>query len=82
MSPASLVQQSYLLPTKVYSWRKRGRRRSVLGQYLVSLLYGITSYDPVTVGLVLMVLAFASSLAGRIPTVRAITINPITAPRE
>jgi ABC-type lipoprotein release transport system permease subunit len=48
----------------------------------VSLLYGITSYDPVTVGLVLMVLAFASTLAGLIPTVRAITINPITALRE
>jgi hypothetical protein len=58
------------------------RRRSALGQYLVSLLYGITSYDPVTVGLVLMVLAFASTLAGLIPTVRAITINPITALRE
>ena len=52
------------------------------GQYLVSLLYGVTSYDPVTVGLVLTILAFASTLACLVPTVRAITINPITALRE
>jgi len=61
---------------------KLSRRRSVLGQYLVSLLYGITSYDPAAVGLVLMVLAFASTLAGLIPMVRAMRINPITALRE
>jgi putative ABC transport system permease protein len=54
----------------------------LLGQYLVSLLYGITSYDPVTVGLVLTVLAFASTLACLIPTLRAIRINPVIALRE
>jgi len=52
------------------------------GQYLVSLLYGVTSYDPVTIGLVMMVLAVAASLACLIPTLRALRINPITALRE
>jgi putative ABC transport system permease protein len=52
------------------------------GQYLVSLLYGITSYDPVTIGLVMMVLALAATLACLIPTLRAVAINPVTALRE
>jgi putative ABC transport system permease protein len=52
------------------------------GQYLVSLLYGVSSYDPVTVGLVTMVLALAATLACLIPTLRALRINPITALRE
>jgi putative ABC transport system permease protein len=54
----------------------------LLGQYLVSLLYGITSYDPVTVGSVLTVLALAATLACLIPTLRSVAINPITALRE
>jgi putative ABC transport system permease protein len=54
----------------------------LVGQYLVSLLYEITSYDPMTIGLVTMLLAFASTLACLIPAVRAIRINPITALRE
>jgi putative ABC transport system permease protein len=52
------------------------------GQYLVSLLYGVSSYDPVTIGLVMMVLALAATLACLIPTLRALRINPITALRE
>jgi putative ABC transport system permease protein len=54
----------------------------LMGQYLVSLLYGITSYDPVTIGLVMMVLALAAAFACLIPTLRAIAINPVTALRE
>jgi ABC-type lipoprotein release transport system permease subunit len=47
-------------------------------------LFGLAIVPPdqVTVGLVLMVLAFTSTLAGLIPTVRAMRINPITALRE
>jgi putative ABC transport system permease protein len=52
------------------------------GQYLVSLLYGVTTYDPVTIGLVMMVLALAATLACLIPTLRAVAINPVTALRE
>jgi predicted permease len=52
------------------------------GQYLVSLLYGVATYDPMTIGLVMMVLALAATLACLIPTLRAIRINPITALRE
>jgi putative ABC transport system permease protein len=54
----------------------------LMGQFLVSLLYGITSYDPVTIGLVMMVLALAATLACLIPTLRAVAINPVTALRE
>jgi ABC-type antimicrobial peptide transport system permease subunit len=52
------------------------------GQYLVSLLYGVASYDPVTIGLVMIVLALAATLACLIPTLRAVAINPVTALRE
>jgi ABC-type antimicrobial peptide transport system permease subunit len=36
----------------------------------------------VTIGLVMMVLALAATLACLIPTLRALRINPITALRE
>jgi putative ABC transport system permease protein len=52
------------------------------GQYLASLLYGVTSYDPVTIGLVTLVLSLAATLACLIPTLRAVGINPVTALRE
>jgi putative ABC transport system permease protein len=52
------------------------------GQYLVRLLYGVASYDPVTIGLVMVVLALAATLAGLVPTLRAVAINPVTALRE
>jgi putative ABC transport system permease protein len=52
------------------------------GQYLVSLLYGVASYDPVTIGLVTVVLALATTLACLVPTLRAVAINPVTALRE
>jgi ABC-type antimicrobial peptide transport system permease subunit len=52
------------------------------GQYLVSLLYGVASYDPVTIGLVMVVLALAATLACLVPTLRAVAINPVTALRE
>jgi putative ABC transport system permease protein len=54
----------------------------LMGQYLVSLLYGITSYDLITIGLVMMVLALAATLACLIPTLRAVAIDPVTALRE
>jgi len=54
----------------------------LMGQYLVSLLYGITSYDPVTIAFVMMILGLAATLACLIPTLRAVRINPITALRE
>jgi putative ABC transport system permease protein len=54
----------------------------LVGQYLVSLLYGITSYDPLTIACVMMILGLAATLACLIPTLRAVRINPITALRE
>ncbi|HEX6565233.1 MAG TPA: ABC transporter permease, partial [Chthoniobacterales bacterium] len=54
----------------------------LMGQYLVSLLYGITSYDPVTISFVMIILGLAATLACLIPTLRAVRINPITALRE
>jgi putative ABC transport system permease protein len=54
----------------------------LMGQYLVSLLYGITCFDPVTIAFVMMILCLAAALACLTPTLRAIRINPITALRE
>jgi ABC-type antimicrobial peptide transport system permease subunit len=54
----------------------------ILSQFLSSLLYGITGYDPVTIALVIMALALAAVLACLVPTLRAIRINPIIALRE
>ncbi|MBV8215265.1 MAG: ABC transporter permease [Verrucomicrobia bacterium] len=54
----------------------------ILSQFLSSLLYGISSYDPVTIGFVIVALAIAAIVACLIPTVRAIRINPIIALRE
>ena len=54
----------------------------LFGQFLASFLFGIASYDPVTIALVIIVLALAVSLACLVPTVRAIRINPVTALRE
>ena len=54
----------------------------LMGQYLVSLLYGITSYDPVTIAFVMMILGLVATLAWLIPALRAVGINPVTALRE
>ena len=54
----------------------------ILGQFLTSILYGTSSNDPVTVGLVTLVLGVAAFLACLVPTLRAIRIDPITALRE
>jgi hypothetical protein len=54
----------------------------ILGRFLSGFLYGITSYDPMTLGLVIMALALAAIVACLIPTIRAVRINPVTALRE
>jgi len=54
----------------------------LMGQHLVSLLYGITCYDPVTIAFVMMILGLAAILACLIPTLRAVRINPVVALRE
>ena len=54
----------------------------LFGQFLASFLFGITSYDPVTIALVIIVVELAACWACLVPTVRAIRINPVTALRE
>jgi predicted permease len=54
----------------------------ILSQFLSSLLYGIASYDPVTIAFVIVALALAAIAACLIPTVRAIRISPVIALRE
>ena len=51
-------------------------------RFLSGLLYGVTSSDPITIGLVIIVLATAAVVACLIPIVRAARIDPITALRE
>lgn len=46
------------------------------------ILYGISSNDPVSLGLAILVLGLAALLACLLPALRATRINPITALRE
>jgi putative ABC transport system permease protein len=54
----------------------------ILGRFLSGFLYGINSYDPMTLVLVIMVLALTAIVACLIPAIRAIRIDPVTALRE
>jgi putative ABC transport system permease protein len=54
----------------------------ILSRFLSSFLFGIATYDPMTLGLVIMALALAAIVACLVPTIRAIRINPVTALRE
>jgi putative ABC transport system permease protein len=54
----------------------------ILGRFLSSLLFGIATYDPMTLGLVIVALALTAIVACLVPTIRAIRINPVTALRE
>jgi ABC-type antimicrobial peptide transport system permease subunit len=52
------------------------------GGLVGSLLYGVGSNDPITIGLSLLVLCTAALVACMLPALRAIRINPVTALRE
>jgi ABC-type antimicrobial peptide transport system permease subunit len=48
----------------------------VLARFIEALLYGVSAYDPLTIGLTLLVLGIASSFACLLPAMKAIRINP------
>jgi predicted permease len=48
-----------------------------LARFIEALLYGVSAYDPITIGLTLLVLAVASLFACLLPAVKAIRINPM-----
>jgi putative ABC transport system permease protein len=50
--------------------------------FIGSLLYGVGSNDPLTIGLSIIVLCLAALIACLLPALRAIRINPVTALRE
>jgi putative ABC transport system permease protein len=54
----------------------------LLGQFMGSILYGVSGTDPVTLLLAIVVLGLASSLASLLPALRATRINPVAALRE
>jgi putative ABC transport system permease protein len=54
----------------------------VLGRFLTGFVYGISSSEPATVGLVVLVLSVAALLACLLPALRATRINPIVALKE
>lgn len=53
----------------------------LLGRFLSSLLYGIDVKDPLTFGVVALVLLAAALLAGLLPARRATRVNPVMALR-
>ena len=53
-----------------------------LGGFVGSLLYGVSSNDPITIALSILSLCLAAFVACLLPALRAIGINPVTALRE
>ncbi len=51
------------------------------GRVMRNQLYGVRTYDPVTLGVAILVLSFFAALAGFIPARRAASIEPMTALR-
>lgn len=54
----------------------------ILGPFVGSFLYGVTSTDPITLIAALLVLSLAVTFACLLPALRAVRINPIIALRE
>ncbi len=54
----------------------------LLARFMESILYGVSSTDPISLGLAILLLALAAALACLLPALRAVRINPITALRE
>lgn len=54
----------------------------ILGRFLAGFLFGIASYDFVTMALVVILLGVAACAACVFPALRAVSIDPITALRE
>jgi putative ABC transport system permease protein len=52
------------------------------GGFVGSLLYGVGSNDPMTIGLSILILCLAALIACLVPALRAVRINPVTALRE
>jgi ABC-type antimicrobial peptide transport system permease subunit len=51
------------------------------GRLMRSQLYGVSTYDPLTLGGAILVLSLFAALAGFIPARRAARIEPMTALR-
>jgi len=54
----------------------------VLARFIQGVLYGVSSNDPITLGIVVLVLALAGLLACLLPALRATRTDPIRALRE
>jgi ABC-type antimicrobial peptide transport system permease subunit len=53
-----------------------------MGRLIASMLYGLKSYDPLTLGGAALLLAFVALAASWIPARRAASIDPIKALRH
>jgi ABC-type antimicrobial peptide transport system permease subunit len=51
------------------------------GRFMASQLFGVRAWDPVSMGIAIVVLAAAAALAGFIPARRAASIEPMEALR-
>jgi putative ABC transport system permease protein len=52
------------------------------GQYVSSLLFGLTARDPLTIGLTAAILVAVASLAGYLPARRAALVDPARALKQ
>jgi len=51
------------------------------GRYMADQLYGVKPYDPLSLGIAVLVLAAAAAVAGFVPARRAASIEPMEALR-
>jgi putative ABC transport system permease protein len=54
----------------------------VLGRFIQAQLFGVTTFDPVTLGTVALVLGVSATLASFLPARRATKFDPASAMRE
>ena len=54
----------------------------VLGRFIQAQLFGVTTFDPVTLGAVALILGVSAALASFLPARRATKFNPASAMRE
>ena len=52
-----------------------------MGRWMASVLYGVSPFDPLTLAMVMLVLALTTLLATLVPALKAARVHPVEAMR-